>query len=344
MNHPTLWTLGVSALLGLSQPATAHIQYYDLNQGKQISDLTPAGKAASTVQYGANPVVPPPGVGALSTVSDRPLNNAALWNASYQVYTGVGIFSGVAYSPDSSAAKVVVNDVTDWGWGEGTQATLGNTHEVDFFNFRLQKASTVTITWNIDDGMGDSFDGGFTLFRGVASYQAHDDSLDPLQPTTGIPPKRVQNALDTGAVFDAQGIASAYRNTLTNAAPYVGQFNALGNWGDSNGAGNWSNVSYVQAVNAKNPADGYSTNAADTLETLTIDLAAGNYTIAASGALGATAFGSTTSYGISGLTGVLTFKATALPATPVPVPAALWLFGSALFGLGGRRVRARRRG
>ena len=333
MKHPTLWTLGVSALLGLSQQAGAHIQYYDLNQGKQISDLTPDGKAASTAQYGANPVVLPPGVGVLSTASDRPLNNSALWNASYQVYTGVGNFSGVTYSPDSSTAKVVVNDVTDWGWGAGTQAALGNTHEVDFFNFRLQKASTVTISWNIDDGVGDWFDGGFTLYRGVASYQAHDDSLDPLQPTTGIPPKRVQNALDTGAVFDAQGIASAYRNTLTNTSAYVGQFNALGNWGDSNGAGNWSNVSFLQAVNSKNPTDGYSANPADTLETLTIDLAAGNYTIAASGALGATAFGSTTSYGISGLVGVLNFKATALPTTPVPVPAAVWLLGSALGGV-----------
>jgi hypothetical protein len=41
---------------------------------------------------------------------------------------------------------VDVNDVTDWAWGDGTETTLGDSHRVDFFNFRLPQAASVTIS------------------------------------------------------------------------------------------------------------------------------------------------------------------------------------------------------
>ena len=217
-----------------------------------------------------------------------------------------------------------VYDVTDWGWGDGLWGNtvhtspsgtglLADTHKIDFFNFRLPEPSIVTITWNVDDGAGDYIDNGFTLYRGFTSCQAHDDSTDPLNPTK-IGTGKYQDPLDTGTVIDAQGIASAYRNTLSNSAIYLGQFNALDNWGDGNAAGNWSNVSYIVAVNDHNPAAGYSRNAADTLETLTIQLQPGNYTIAASGALGAP--GAVASFSLSNLHGHMTFQATAVQVCP----------------------------
>ena len=335
------------ALLALSQQAQAHIEYYDLNQGAQVSDLTAAGKTASTTQYGANPVVTGGGVsGATNTSSDRPLNNTALWNAGNQNYTGVGSFSNAAINTASqtftgnqfyNSNTVQVNDVTDFGWGAGTQSTLGDTHKVDFFNFRLTTPETVTLTWNVGDSSA-YYDSAFTLYNGVASYQAHDDASDALNPKAGVPPHQVQNAFDTGLVTDAQGNTASYRNTLTNTTAYTGQFDALHSWGDGNVAGNWSTVGFNTAVHVLRGtvgSDGYSLNAADTLQTLVITLGAGNYTVAASGALGAP--GSQASFGSTGLTGTLTFNAASV--TAVPVPAAIWMFLTGFIGVLGLNRR-----
>lgn len=329
----TISRLAALMLLGgTSAEALAHVEYYDLNQGKQIANLTAAGIVASTAQYGANPAVS----GSIGNgASDRPLNDMSQWTAQFQSTTNVGQFSGMQYGDALSTATVLVNDVTDGGWGAGTRATLGDSHKVDFFNFRLAKASRVSISWNVFDSAGNFFDGGFSLYGGVLVYQGHDDAgADPLNPKTGFPPRRVQNALDAGGVVDAQNIAADVRNTRTNTSDYVGQFDALGNWGQANGAANWSNIAFIAAVNAHNPASGFADNAAATLEALVIDLEAGNYTIAASGALGAAGFGVVApSFGISGLNGQLTFRAEALSA--VPLPGAVGLLSVALAALTG---------
>lgn len=344
--------------LGETQTAFAHIEYYDLNLGAQVGDLTAAGKTLSTTQYGSNPSVSgQQGLSGLNTVSDRPLNNAQQWNADNQSYPGGGTFTNAATSTASgytgntfyNSNTVTVNDVTDWGWGGGTWGTQSHTsgtgtglledsHKVDFFNFRLTQPSTVTITWNVDSA-GTYIDNAFSLYRGVLPYQSHDGGLDPLNPTSGLPPAKYQNPMDGNpGIADVQGYASAYRNTLTNTSPYLGQFNALGNWGQANNAGNWGNIEFITSVHsalANTSGIGYSANAADTLESLTMNLAAGNYTIAASGALGSS-FGNAASFGLSNLRGVLTYSAV---AAPVPVPAAVWLFGSALAGMGAVRRR-----
>jgi len=320
-------------LLGISsQQALAHIEYYDLNQGAQISDLTAAGQTASTAQYGLNPNVDMSPVGtSLVQTSDRPINNTAYWNATYQQYTGVGSFSNVTYGAQSSSANVTVNDVTAFGWGNGTLATLGDTHKVDFFDFRLAQAATVTITWNIHNSAGNYFDSGFSLYSGVMNYQSHDDAQDPLNPSDPNTFNAVQDPLDTGKVKDAQGIASAFRDTVTNAAPYVGQFNALGNWGDANASGQWSNLQYITSVNsAIVNSTGFSISTTGWKESLSINLGPGNYTIAAAGATGALGSG-TTSRNITNLTGNLTFNA----VSAVPVPGAFWLFGTAIAGMVG---------
>ena len=319
---------GVSAaLLCLSQQAQAHVEYYDLNQGKQIGDLTAAGKAASTTQYGSTPAAvvalggkAANGLGIISTQQDLPLNNPGQWNGTNQSYTGVGSFTGLIYTPTSSSATVNVNDVTDFGWGAGTKPVLGDSHKVGFFNFRLSQTSTVTISWNVDDGEGNYYDNAFTLYRGFLPYQGHDDGNEKLNP---IDLKtKVQDVLDSlSAPVDVQGIASSYRKTIAGAGypgTYVGQFNALANWGQANVSGNWGNVAFLKAVNGNvGSVDGYAANAGDTLETLSITLDAGNYTIAASGALGAIAnasagtLSSVDSFGQTNLHGQLTFTAKA---------------------------------
>ncbi|WP_018411645.1 PEP-CTERM sorting domain-containing protein [Methyloversatilis thermotolerans] len=340
--------LAGAGIIGLPIPGLAHVEYYDLNQGHRIADLTAAGKVKSTEQYGSTPAAAlalsgstANGVGVLSSQSDLPLNNTAYWNSTYQVYNDSGTFSNVSYDAATGfgTAKVVVDDVTDSGWGAGTQSTLGDSHSVDFFNFRLTTSAVVTISWNVDTD-GTYIDSAFSIYKGVLTYNGHDDSVDKLNPKTGITTK-VQNALDAqNAPADVQGITSDYRNT-TGSGPgnYIGQFDALGNWGQANAAGNWSNVEFIAYANANNPAEGFSTDASDTLETLTIVLGPGNYTIAASGALGAalSAGGTgTDSFGLSGLRGELTFSAVAAPV-PEPSNWALLLGGLGLTALAARR-------
>ncbi|MEI6335928.1 MAG: hypothetical protein WCS87_15315, partial [Methylococcaceae bacterium] len=317
----------IAAFLGFSQQVLAHVEYYDLNQGKQIGDLTAAGKTASTAQYGSTPagVVAlggkvANGLGVISTQQDLALSNPSQWNATNQSYTGVGSFTGVTYTPTLSSATVDVNDVTDFGWGNGTKTTLGDSHKVGMFNFRLSQRSNVTISWNVYDGEGNFFDNGFTLYSGLLQYQGHDDANEKLNPKNG-PVTKVQDVLDgLTAPADVQGITSSYRNTTaTGPGAYVGQFNALANWGQANVSGNWSNVAFIQAVNGNaGSVDGYAVNAGDTLETLAITLDAGNYTIAASGALGAIAnlsagtLGAVETFGQTNLHGQLTFSAKAV--------------------------------
>lgn len=329
------WRMAALAGVGMataSLPAAAHVEYYDLNQGRQIGDLTAAGKIASTAQYGATPAgvvalggVAANGLASISAQVDMPLNNTALWNGTYQSYTGVGSFSNLSYSAltGSGSATVNVNDVTDFGWANGTKATLGDSHKVDFFNFRLATKQVVTISWNVDFE-GTFIDGAFSLYRGVLNYQGHDDANEKLNPKVGLSTK-VQDALDQqNAPGDVQGISSSYRNTTsTGPGTYLGQFNALANWGESNVSGNWSNVAFLASANARTTADGTSSHSADTLETLTLTLDPGNYTIAASGALGASAAAGgradVSSFGLTNLHGELTFKAVAVPV-PVPAP------------------------
>lgn len=306
----------IVAALGFSPLAHAHVNYYDLNQGAQILDLTAAGKLVSQAEYNA------------ASPQDLPLSNPAYWNATNQAYTGAGSFSAVSYGATAGGATVDVNDVTSFGWSDGTKATLGDSHKVDFFNFRLQQDSIVNISWTVSKGVTYR-DSGFSIYSGLLVYQGHDDAaVDALNPVTftngNIVP--VQNLKDSGTVTDVQGITSAFRDTLhTDTSPYVGQFNALGSWSQGNAAGEWSALQFLQAVD--NLHSQASTNSADITETLTSYLAAGNYTIAASGVLHS-------GLAATGLNGHLAFS-----YSPVPVPAAIWLFGSALAGMGlfGRR-------
>ena len=179
-----------------------------------------------------------------------PLDDTSLWNATYQNSTNVGSFSGVVYTPAASSATVDVIDVADFAWADGTFPALGlgDSHKVDFFNFRLSQTSEVTITWNVDTS-GTFIDCAFTLYGGVLPYQGHDDAVEILNPfRSGA---KVQDSLDTGIYRDVQGILSPFRNTGPTAPTYRGQFNALGNWGQANPEGNWSNLSFITAVNAK---------------------------------------------------------------------------------------------
>lgn len=149
---------------------------------------------------------------------------------------------------------------------------------------------------------------GFTLYRGVLPYEASDETTKPSNPISFIAGQttKIQDPFDTGEVADAQGILSAKRDTVK--LKYVGQFNALGNMSLANLAGNWGSIAYITHVHSSIPPKGYSTEYPDTLETLSIRLEPGNYSIAASGAFNAKGFAHG-SMGLSGLQGYLSFEA-----------------------------------
>jgi len=314
---------------GATSIAFAHIEYYDLNQGAQIADLTDAGKAIAGVQVGA------------STPQDLPLVKSAYWTPAYQTYSGAGNFTGVTYTPSHGGATAHVNDVSDFGWGAGTQAALGDSHKVDFFNFRLASKSIVTVSWTVSNGAGTYFDSAFSIYRGNVVYQAHDDtSVDPLNPVDDENFLPIQNQKDTGVVIDAQGITSPYRDTLTYATtgglgddgypidPFTGQFDAGHSWSMGNAAGDWSGADFVLAVDALHRRFGADPEGATESASFLLD--AGSYTIAASGAL----LPGSTSLGLTNLDGDLRFSYAA--AVPEPDTGALVLLGSALCWVMGR--------
>ena len=330
--------LAAAGLLATALPALAHIEYYDLNQGKQIGDLTAAGKAVAG--------------------NDIPLSNPAYWSATYQSVTSSSetwTSLGGSYASGTWGYQLKVVNMDSAGWTDGLRTNptggaylLGDSHKVNWANFHLSQASIVSIT--VTDPNGYGLNPSLSLYRGSAVYQAHDDaSVDPLNPRGGPPTfAKIQNAKDTGSVVDSQGITSAYRNTLTNSGSYFGQFNALGDFSVSNSAGNWSAVDYVASATGTVNPDGTWAGNSNSNSLLNLSLGAGDYIIGFSGNAAPVSYASLRSSDTSSPFGtptnmeaVLTFSAVAAPV-PEPESWALMLVGMALIG-GVARRRSRQR-
>lgn len=267
--------LAAVALAGLgllcASPSRAHVYYLDLNQGDVLYDLTAAGK--------------------LLVGNNLPISDPAYWNNTYQVTSTLGetwTSAGGSYASGTWSRSVHLDTLDSSSWTDGmriddTQSgnLLGESHSVNFANFHLDQTSRVSISVSDElAGSGYGLNPSFTLYRGLMVYGGHDDdAVDPLNPKSGVPPKKVQNAVDTGTVTDSQGILSAYRNTFDNAGTYIGQFNALGSWSMSNDAGDWSALKYLtHATGTVNPDGTWAGNA--NVNALTdYLLPAGDYTI-----------------------------------------------------------------
>lgn len=260
---------------------------------------------------------------------------------------------------------------TKFGWANGTTDVLGDSHYVttdaEFWKFHLDANSDVTI--NFTQGQA-GLDPAFSVYSGLLPVAAHDDTpLDPLNPTTPSPPFPKQpspsdarlnpdNTPDTNAAD--YYFHDGFRDTKNHT--YIGQFDAFANWSMSNGS-TWSKIDYLASTSARAVSvtdsggtvhswggNGNHNTAVGTGESLTLfNLAPGDYFIAAGGEAASTTLanggGTCTAYVANGCTaaalahfyGTVTFSA--VPVSAVPVPAAVWLFGSALAGMGffGRR-------
>jgi hypothetical protein len=223
--------------------------------------------------------------------------------------------------PVMSPGGVNGGSFSNFGWYEGTTASLGDSHGLaggDFFKFTLTQASKVSITFSDPSNTG-SLNPAFSLYNGFFSDEAHDDTLvDPLNPAKFVSGHVVKSAspVDDGVTTDWLNHVSAFRDTAH--VTYKGQFDALHSWSMANESGDWSVAEYITHAG---PNGGNSVSLTDYY------LPAGFYTIAAAGG---TAFNVNTN--ITGLSGTVAFS-----ASPVPLPATVWLFGSAVAGFAASR-------
>jgi len=213
-------------------------------------------------------------------------------------------------NPDDSASftptqvgktvKFTDGSFTGYGWIAGTNATLGDSHEIDdakAYVFRLQRASLVTISFANDPSNPTPLDPAFSLYAGILPNEAHDDTaFDPLNPVDDINFLPVASPTDTAPnPFHHYFPLDRWRDTLhysqtggldatgSPVHPFVGQFNALNDFSMANPdadpgqdpAGDWGTINYITHQNRFG---------AGRTETLTILLPRGDYTVIAGGA------------------------------------------------------------
>lgn len=246
---------------------------------------------------------------------------------------------------DANGASFGQELFNDSGWFAGTEATLGDSHDVAggvFFKFRLDTAARVSISFSDSDNSG-LLNPAFSLYAGLLPAESHDDTrIDALNPSRLVvtpAPRVVKQAslADNGVAVDADGDVSPFRDTAN--LTFSGQFDALGDWSMANSdadvhclaqaggvcnaaalsaaaaAGEWSVIRYLTHVA---PSGG------NKVQLLNYLLQADDYTIAAGGGV---AGGSN-----SGILGTLTYQ-----AAPVPVPGVVWVFAAGVVGLLKRR-------
>lgn len=240
------------------------------------------------------------------------MNRRIAWSAA--LAAGLFALDGTAHAHVSNIEITRTGSADNgnfhrYGWIDGTNATLGDSHHVaegNFFVFHLSQPSLVTITFSEISGnqgavvTNGGLDPAFTLYSGLLPDLAHDDT--PYDPLTG-------NTVDLRPAGQSYAAHDGFRDTAkysaTGGKPYKGQFDALGSGGPDAGfsmanedadagnpdtlPGNWAKIKYLTHVNEHVTALGANLMPAgavdDTPETLSnYPLPPGDYTIAASGA------------------------------------------------------------
>lgn len=245
------------------------------------------------------------------------------------VVTGLLMGAGTAgahveYIDLNLSGGLASDSMKRYGWIAGADTDLGDSHQVSFFKFSLSQASLVDISMtSTQNELG--LNPAFTLYAGLLGDLAHDDTLfDPNNPVDGSFNK-IASPVDNGTATDVFGRVSPFRDTAN--IDFEGQFNALGSWSmasDPEDGGVWRVLEYLTHKN--------DTTGNESL--LGYFLPAGDYTIVAGGAACNTTASSCTSPFITGIV--------SLNTSPVPVPAAMYLFGTGLAGLAGLARRRRK--
>lgn len=249
-------------------------------------------------------------------------------------------FTDMGTDPTTTFSHTL-NGYKAYGWVDGTDADLGDSHAIGgvsarWYRFTLTQAANVDIRF-IQNTAG--LDPAFTLYKGSFFTGSHDwaefDETNPVDENFNY----IASPTDT----DPSGLYlkhSGYRDTANIV--YEGQFDAFGDWSMANFAEQWVKLQYVIAVSGTSDSDpgrgliwggnGNHDTAEGTGEILSnYFLSPGTYSIAAGGERCNTDASSCISPFYSGTM--------SLSVQPVPLPAAVWLFGSALAGFGFIRAR-----
>lgn len=204
----------------------------------------------------------------------------------------------------------------NYGWADGTDADWGDSHRIRFTKFEITNPgganvdisvwasdAVKTLTTDTDGGTGDvaalgDLNPAFTMYKGV------------------LPP----SAYDWPVVNGANGTPHA------DDLRKEGLFQAFENVTMSNNSGVVGTLEYLTHVGAVNSTD-------SSVSLLSYFLAPGMYTMAVGGASG----DGIPLFANAGLDNANRGFLVEMTVQPVPVPAAVWLMGSALVGLIGMR-------
>ncbi|NOS81644.1 MAG: hypothetical protein HOP32_08705, partial [Nitrospira sp.] len=120
----------------------------------------------------------------------------------------------VEYIDLNASGGTASNPMKRFGWIDGTDTDLGDSHQASFFKFHLNEASLIDITMTGANEAG--LNPAFTLYAGLMGDSAHDDTaFDPANPVDGSL-NSIASPVDDGVTQDTFGRVSPFRDTANN--------------------------------------------------------------------------------------------------------------------------------
>jgi len=240
-----------------------------------------------------------------------------------------GIFDGAVVATTTEKNNGVS---ANFGWIDGTDADWGDTHKIATYTFSLtNQAANVTLSFR---GKANAFGSagmnpGFTLYQGLPAFGAnldHDFAIGSELIRTNACATMPGCTTTEGSLRSLTTFAITTDADPTGTNPNV--FTYIGSSYDGTAISLPAANSPLQDGNpfVVPGADGLTNN---TVTLLFSNLAPGAYTVFVGGTSYANQ-GSVANNASRGIGGTLTITPTA-----VPIPPAVWLFGSALTGLVG---------
>jgi len=218
---------------------------------------------------------------------------------------GSQAFAHVSYRDLSVLSPFQRSVTSNVGWADAAEADWGDSHHGAFFSFTLAADQQVKIDVT---GLGQ---GTYANLTAAGLPNASTPTYSTVAALTDVGFSLYKGLLPASTYEGATNSATGELWIDFAAQGKQGGWNANGDMTMYNNSGQSGTLEFLQAVN----------NSLTNAETLTIFLTAGSYTITAGGAIDPASGAHSGTYAIQA------------SMAPVPVPGAVWLFGSAMAGL-----------